>query len=65
MNIHFQIETKMSDTEAMDTTSEKNESENTTPTKRAAVIKRQKEILEEKKDVDELEVKDLFFLDRK
>jgi hypothetical protein len=43
----------MSDTEeAMDTA---NESENITPTKRAAVIKRQKEKLEEKKDADELE----------
>lgn len=43
----------MSDTEeTMDTA---NESENITPTKRAAVIKRQKEKLEEKKDVDELE----------
>ena len=43
----------MSDTEeAMDTA---NDSENVTPTKRAAVIKRQKEKLEEKKDADELE----------
>ncbi len=46
----------MSDTEeAMDTTSEKNEVENATPTKRAAVVKRQKEKLEEKKEADELE----------
>jgi hypothetical protein len=43
----------MSDAEdAMDTA---NEAENITPTKRAAVIKRQKEKLEEKKDADELE----------
>jgi len=43
----------MSDTDdAMDVA---NDSENVTPTKRAAVIKRQKEKLEEKKDVDELE----------
>ena len=46
----------MSDTEAMDTTSEKNEADGMSPTKRAAVIKRQKEKLEEKKDADELEV---------
>ncbi|UJR08789.1 hypothetical protein I4U23_013045 [Adineta vaga] len=46
----------MSDTEEpMDTANDKNDSENTTPTKRAAVIKRQKEKLEEKKDADELE----------
>ena len=46
----------MSDTEeAMDTTNDKNDSESITPTKRAAVIKRQKEKLEEKKDADELE----------
>lgn len=43
----------MSDTEeVMDTA---NDSENVTPTKRAAVIKRQKEKLDEKKDADELE----------
>lgn len=46
----------MSDTEeAMDTTNDKTEPENATPTKRAAVVKRQKEILEDKKDADELE----------
>ncbi|CAF2997827.1 unnamed protein product [Rotaria socialis] len=46
----------MSDTEeAMDTTNDKNESENVTPTKRAAVVKRQKEKLEEKQDAEELE----------
>ncbi|CAF1054462.1 unnamed protein product [Adineta ricciae] len=46
----------MSETEEpMDTANEKNDSENTTPTKRSAVIKRQKEKLEEKKDADELE----------
>ena len=46
----------MSDlTETMNTTNDTNEPEDVTSTKRAAVIKRQKEKLEEKKDVDELE----------
>lgn len=47
-----------SDTEEMDTTNGKHDQLNTSnesPTKRAAVIKRQKEKLEEKKDADELE----------
>ena len=48
----------MSETEEMETANgndEHGESDSATPIKRSAVIKRQKEILDEKKDADELE----------
>jgi hypothetical protein len=50
----------MSETEEMDTASardndEQTESDGISPTKRSAVLKRQKEKLDEKKDADELE----------
>lgn len=48
----------MSETEEMETANgsdEHVESDGTSPTKRSAVIKRQKELLDEKKDADELE----------